>query len=434
MIEMQKIWSELSKPLPPRDAAEPSVVTSQEERPLEEITAALDKADYEHLAEGRANVVFSIKSKSKSSPGSGDGDASSSFAGTVLRVPKATPGVTPCDYQTLQDFHEKLVDVRVGREHIVPQLLVTISAAVAERLNAERRRGKGKGKEKGKGKGKQQEEDDDGSVIRAGHAMLMQDMSETPGYRALEFKPKWLAQSPLAPADAVRCRTCAREAYRNHQKKQKKQKKKKEEGEQKEGEEKDGEPPVCPLGLLHPRRAVVMATVDRLVAPQQWSERERSRLADALRGGGLLERLRALQTSGDPGRALLEAPWDPDFGLAMTLRDCSLFVRMPVLQRRDGDDDDAVDEGEGEEEEEPVALRLGDVDKKNWEEKQTYWQEGHRNLVDNGWYSAARPGDGDGAGRVETACVLELDRCLEEGKGAEDIPGPFRQRMSQMDN
>ncbi|CAJ2509916.1 Uu.00g058160.m01.CDS01 [Anthostomella pinea] len=366
---MHNIWDKLSKPLPAEaDAEEVEPVITAKER--EDLIAKLEKYEFQYLAEGRANVVFTIKDVQDPAAPNG------LFAGTLVRVPKATPGVTPCDYETLQNFHEKLVEVHVGREHIVPQLLVKISEGIASTLNAKRGH-----------------RDDDGSVIRAGYAMLIQDMSPSPGdHLALEFKPKWLAQSPLAPADATRCRTCAREAFRNGQK---------------QAQGKTISTPICPLGLRHANRAVVMSTMDRL-APK-WSERDRERLADALRESGVLERLRALQMRGDPDRALFADPGNAYFGLAMTLRDCSCFVRMPV------------DEKAGE----PVVVKLADVDKKNWEEKQTYWQDSHNNLVDNGWYTGEEKVDGP---PIETACVLRLDYCLENGM-VDDVPAPFRERL-----
>lgn len=64
--------------------------------------------------------------------------------------------------------------------------------------------------------------------------------------------------------------------------------------------------------------------------------------------------------------------------LAMTLRDCSCFVRIPA----DGDGG-----GDGE-----VEARLGDLDRKNGEEKLGYWREMERGLVEGGFYG------GDGMG------------------------------------
>lgn len=369
MKPLKDIWSELSKPLPAGLGAQnirPPVTPKE----LYELSYILHRSEFTHLAEGRANAVFRIKEPKDPSIPMGF------FQGTLLRVPKATPDVTPCDYETLQDFQEKFIDVNVGREHIVPQLLVRITPAVANALNAKRDhalRAKGvKG---------------DQSTIHAGYAMLVEDMGPSADYIALEFKPKWLAQSPMAPNDATRCRTCAREALRNGKLRKKGLK---------------VSTPVCPLGLIHHDRRVVMSTIDRL-APR-WSDRDRERLADALKESRVLERLRDLQEEGDPGDALFTHPSDPRFGLAMTLRDCSCFVRMPI-------DPDA-----------PVIIKLADVDKKNWRQKQSYWQKRHDDLVDDGWYNEKEDLP------IETACVLRLDYCLERGL---DIPPAFRTRLKR---
>ncbi|KAJ1337601.1 inositol-pentakisphosphate 2-kinase [Microdochium nivale] len=335
----------------------------------EGLTEALNKYyDFEYLAEGRANTVFVIRERPNR-------DASlplpeGTFVETLLRVPKITDGIVPCDYDTLQRFHEGVVVPQVGGEHVVPQILVKITEETADKLDRLRKRDSKKARAA------------EDTHIGVGSAMLIQNMSESPEYLSLEFKPKWLAQSPLAPKDSIRCRTCAREAFRIAQKVA-------------EGKSaaKLG-PPVCPLGLMHPERWVRMATIDRL-APS-WSENDRERLADALQKSGLLERLRQLQVSGDAGRALFDNPSDPHFGLTMTLRDCSCFVRMPKN-----------DNG-------PVLIKLADVDKKNWEAKQTYWQDSHNNLIDNGWYT------GKEQPRLETNCIFELDRLLAQHGHSQD--------------
>ncbi|OTB06904.1 hypothetical protein M426DRAFT_318614 [Hypoxylon sp. CI-4A] len=369
MKPLKEIWSELSKPLPAGSGAE-HIGPAVTHKDLYELSYIIHRSEFTHLAEGRANAVFRIKGpKDPSIP-------MDFFQGTLLRVPKATPDVTPCDYEDLQDFQEKIVDVHVGRQHIVPQILVRISQPVATSLNAKRDmalRAKGvKG---------------DRSVIKAGYAMLVEDMGPSSDYKAIEFKPKWLAQSPMAPDDATRCRTCAREALRID----------------KLGKRGGQVPlPVCPLGLLHENRAVVMSTIDRL-APD-WSERDRERLADALKESGVLERLRDLQEEGDSGDTLFTRPSDPRFGLSMTLRDCSCFVRMPIDPRA------------------PVVIKLADVDKKNWRQKQSYWQQSHNDLVEDGWYQEEeRPS-------IETACVLRLDYCLKKRL---DIPPTFRARLKR---
>ncbi|KAI6090455.1 inositol-pentakisphosphate 2-kinase-domain-containing protein [Hypoxylon rubiginosum] len=368
MRPLKSIWNELSKPLPPGwTAADIEPAMTREE--LGVLNLIFEHSQFIHLAEGRANAVFRIETRDPKVP-------RGFFQGTLLRVPKATPDVTPCDYETLQDFQEKFVDVHVGRQHIVPQVLVKISQTVANILNVKRGaalRAKGvKG---------------DLSIIKAGYAMLVEDMGASPDYKALEFKPKWLAQSSLAPDDATRCRTCAREALRNGKLRLRGLK---------------TSTPVCPLGLLHENHDVVMSTIDRL-APK-WSERDRERLAEAFKESGVLERLRDLQVEGDSGDALFTNPSDPRFGLSMTLRDCSCFVRMPTDERA------------------PVVIKLADVDKKNWREKQSYWQRRHTDLVANGWYREQEKLDPP----IETACVLKLNHCLERGL---DVPPAFRARL-----
>ncbi|KAL7626250.1 Inositol-pentakisphosphate 2-kinase [Parahypoxylon ruwenzoriense] len=372
MKPLKVIWSELSRPIPEGSGShDPQPIITPKQR--YELTRMLQKSEFFYRAEGRANVVFSIREPRKD-PAVPRGF----FRGTLLRVPKATPNITPCNYETLHDFQEKIVDVHVGREHIVPQILVGISQSVANSLNARRESALRVKGVRG-----------DQSTIQAGYTMLVEDMGPSPDYITLEFKPKWLAQSPMAPRDATRCRTCAREALRNGDKIKKGMK---------------ISTPVCPLGLLHENRAVVMSAIDRLTP--KWSERDRRRLADALKDSGVLERLKDLQVEGDSGDALFTRPSDARFGLSMTLRDCSCFVRMPIDPNS------------------PVIIKLADVDKKNWREKQSYWQERHNDLVSNGWYR-----DGDKADTpIETACVLRLDYCLEKGL---EIPPVFRTRLKR---
>lgn len=339
---MDAIWKQLSNPVSTDDLNPDRDLENKIVRECEELINDPQRVNFEYVAEGRANVVFSVSESKDSTAPKGR------FEGTLLRVPKATLGVTPCDYETLQTFHEGQVEKRVGRQHLVPQALIRISAEVSRILHDKRSKV-------------------DDSEIRPGYAMLIQDMRASPGYSVLEFKPKWLAQSPIAPPDAKRCRTCAREAFRNSQKL---------------AQGKALSTPLCPLGLVHDNPMVVMDTIKRL-APE-WTARDQKRLADAFDRTGILKKLRELQTMGDPDKALLDNPSDPDFGLAMTLRDCSCYVRMP----------DDVDSD--------VKIKLADVDKKNWEEKQTYWQESHWNLVNNGWYMGEEKVDTP----ISTQCVL----------------------------
>lgn len=319
------------------------------ERPdaLRQVVEDLIKdAKFVYVNEGRANAVFQIV------PSHGGHQ----LDGWLLRAPKEVEGTSPHSYEELQRYREQLVGPRVGARHLVPQLLVSVPASANGILNSERDL-----------HSRRREPD---SSIAEGYAMLIQDMNPLTeqGDLGLEFKPKWLAQSPIAPSDAKRCRTCAREAYRNGEKL---------------AEGKKTKPPVCPLGLVDSDPAVVLETI-RLLAPD-WSPEEQDRLQQAFSSSGIFHKLRDLQVQGDPGDTMFTNPQDEDFGLAMTLRDCTCFVRMP--KSADGD----------------IEIKLADVDRKNWESKAEYWQHSHTNLVENGYYH------GTESPRMETACLIE--RC-----------------------
>ncbi|KAH8673702.1 inositol-pentakisphosphate 2-kinase [Xylariales sp. PMI_506] len=316
-----------------------------------------DNGKYTYVAEGRANAVFRIDYPAPSAVNDSLGNKYP-LAGWLIRVSIQRRGAKPYDYERLNRYWSDVVEPAVGSQHLVPQLLIHIDSAQATLLNDERQRRSTK------------KEDGDISIA-PGHAMLIQDMSPLPSRNQIgfEFKPKWLAQSPLAPADAVRCRTCAREAYRNSQL-------------VKEG--KDVKLPVCPLGLIHPDDGVLLGTI-KLLTPS-WCETDQARLKDAFNQTQILHKIRRIQVDGDHEDHMFTNPQDQSFGLSMTLRDCTVFVRM----LREPSDTE-------------VEIKLADVDEKNWESKQEYWQKSQKKLVDGGFYSGTEyPG-------IKTNCLLSLE-------------------------
>ncbi|KAK7965024.1 Inositol-pentakisphosphate 2-kinase [Apiospora saccharicola] len=357
-MDTQSLWHALS------GAYDDDADAGRKEAAVKRATDRLqDAKTFLHVAEGRANAVFRAC----------DADGQDLLPGGLLRVPKKIEGAHPYDYERLQQFRATMIVPAVGPKHLVPQLLVRVTEAQATAMN-ETRAQSGKAK--------------DASTIKGpGFAMLIQDMTPSPaaGQLGAEFKPKWLAQSPIAPEGAKRCRTCAREAYRN-QKALAKANKAKQEQDQ-DGQESNSKPvatPVCPLGLLHDDPDVVLRSIARF-APSTWTSADHERLRRALATSGLLTKLRDVQTRGDPGNTMFDNPEDPGFGLAMTLRDCTCFVRMPK------------DDEEGE-----VEIKLADVDEKNWHSKKEYWQKSHNNLVDSGFYH------GTEEPHMETSCVLQM--------------------------
>jgi inositol-pentakisphosphate 2-kinase len=106
-----------------------------------------------------------------------------------------------------------------------------------------------------------------------------------------------------------------------------------------------------------------------------------------LQTNALLPRLRAAQLANDVAGPLGVDAHDDTAALqlAMTLRDCTCFVRIPG------------DPGL------PVEAKLADLDKKNAAAKLGYWQTMERRLVEGGYYEG-REGE-----RVGTDCLLERE-------------------------
>ncbi len=95
---------------------------------------------------------------------------------------------------------------------------------------------------------------------------------------------------------------------------------------------------------------------------------QQDRLADWLQTNTLIPQLRNAQVSNDSSGPLEASASDPKFALAMTLRDCTCFVRIPADPSR------------------PVEAKLADLDKKNAAAKMESWQEMERRLIEGGFY------------------------------------------------
>ncbi|KAH6643702.1 inositol-pentakisphosphate 2-kinase-domain-containing protein [Boeremia exigua] len=204
--------------------------------------------------------------------------------------------------------------------------------------------------------------------------ILLPNMSTAPGQNiTFEIKPKWLAQSPTAPPNAIRCRTCALQFSRGK-----------------------GTPDdyICPLRLsnegvlgnsdvAHIRRWAVNALSLQLkndADTQLPREVKLETLVDRvvayfINGDGrtLLLHLKKLQATLDSEGILQryahsrdDVNFVYDIRLAMTLRDCSLFVVVPLSG--------------GE-----ITSKLADLDFKS-AEKIDDWREKEATLVDEGWY------------------------------------------------
>ena len=160
------------------------------------------------------------------------------------------------------------------------------------------------------------------------HASVQEDMRARPGLdrTTLELKPKWLVQSLYAPADARRCRTCALHAMRqaargNH-------------GQP--GEDGTPEPSnaFCPLDLVSESELTVRRIAETLLSRRHGMVPREDvdvlgYLGDFLIGCDALCALRNLQKDFTP-RFQLQPGGSVDSKTlwAMTLRDCTLFIRV----------------------------------------------------------------------------------------------------------
>jgi inositol-pentakisphosphate 2-kinase len=205
--------------------------------------------------------------------------------------------------------------------------------------------------------------------------ILLPDMSPVAGSSfTLEVKPKWLAQSPTAPRDAVRCRTCALQIEKP----------------------KDTDKYFCPLRLLDGKRALVhpwiLARVTEQVVEHTKTvcapdKEQISRIASHVTayltsgdGRALLQHLGYLQKNLDPQGVLcrsqvkskdVEALFDHNLRLAMTLRDCSLYIRVGYTSS--GVDASTID------------CKLGDLDFKS-ADKMDDWANKEKELLKSAAY------------------------------------------------
>ncbi|KAF4542598.1 Inositol-pentakisphosphate 2-kinase [Lasiodiplodia theobromae] len=319
---------------------------------------------------------------------------------TLLRLKKEMPFYQ--DDETTYNFYINTVAEWIPPRHLVEQDLINIGNDIIDQCNRELRLQERTGKRDANRHGT--------SLHATDKALVLRDMESDDPQKSvtLEFKPKWLWQSPHAPEGATRCRTCALRAKRMSEGK----KESKTHGVQ------------CPLSLATGEPSLVKDAIEMLIDNHEnyvgcrptWLQPQKTRRSstfplqrpapksredliailhdhfqkkpDGTKGEGyrVLEGLRNLQRMLDP-RGILSYkgnPPDDDFLLAMTLRDCSLYVQVHWDSRR-------------------VESRLGDLDPKVARGgKLEQWRETERGLLNGGWYFAT-PGD-------ETCLLSRKDR------------------------
>ena len=276
--------------------------------------------------------------------------------GKLVRLRKKTISTTPvADSQNhFKDFIKPLFP----SENLVQQVLFRPSKDLLEDCNVRLREMENTGARPAKRRGVYLAEDEM-------YGMLVTDMScNDNSCRFFEFKPKWLAQSPSAPPESKRCRTCALRAML-----------------------KGTRPCFCPLDLLERDGITTAVCYIMGLDPRrsnEYGEREKEmlvRIRDFLLKDPLLHHLRQLQIHKDPNGVLKSNVFSSDFLAAMTLRDCTLYLKVGRTS---------------------IDARLGDLDLKTGKEKAEYWRNTERRLIDGRWYTATENGNSVG----ENVCRL----------------------------
>ena len=193
------------------------------------------------------------------------------------------------------------------------------------------------------------------------HGILMRNLQGPEIDWLVEFKPKWLVQSPTAPKDATNCRTCALNASRRK-------------GGEHEGR---GDSGFCPFDLLvGPEEDDVLRQALENIWPaedgiEQFVAAFREKVQPALQHLQMLERQHS-----SVGLQDFRNPTGRYFGVAMALRDCTVFLAL----ERASADERGVD---------IVDVKLADLDLKSTEGgKLQKWAAMEQELLDGGWYNS----------------------------------------------
>ncbi|KIW25262.1 uncharacterized protein PV07_08453 [Cladophialophora immunda] len=320
------------------------------------ITASLQ---LHYLAEGAANIIYSVSVQSPPA-------LLHHSHCCVMRLRKDLPS-TKAAVQAMSDFQGRIAPL-FNEKHkslLMEQALYKLTPAMVSEANDELR------EIDGVDLSALSAEDVKGKKIRHHHrrhvylpsyeneqyGILMQNL-QGPGIDWLvEFKPKWLVQSPSAPVDARNCRTCALNAMRRkagaHQGR--------------------GDSGFCPLDLLADEDAVLERTLANIWPLENGIHKFVAEFREKVQPS--LRHLQTLQEEhGSVGVDDFRNPDGKDFGVAMALRDCSVFL---ALKRRP-DSSDRVD---------VVDIKLADLDLKTTEGgKVQKWAAMEEELLEGDWY------------------------------------------------
>ncbi|KAL2435237.1 hypothetical protein ABEF95_014770 [Exophiala dermatitidis] len=369
-----------------------------------------------YLAEGAANIIYSV---SVPSDLPAEAELQEIARLCVLRLRKDLPSTKPA-VQVMRDFEERITPLFSGYEHfLLKQTLYQLTPKMVESANAELRQMEKMAEHSSfSSSSANNNETANANRPRPRHrhhvylppyekeqyGILMQNLKgpdDGGGVDLIEFKPKWLVQSPSAPRDATMCRTCALNAMRR--------KVGKHQGR--------GDSGFCPFDLLvgDEEEHALQRALEKIYPPttkgfvavfRQRVQPALKHLAKLQRGYGSV----GLDDFRDPN------PGGKHLDLAMALRDCSVFLSLRRGIRRDsdppsthlqsGDQQRAADGHETHDVVELVDVKFADLDLKTPEAgKLQKWAAMEQELLDNGWYYCDSQSEGEGSN-----CALSRHR------------------------
>lgn len=277
---------------------EPVRTTASLDNPIPDLPAGT-KVSY--LAEGGANVVYRIVLPENVRP-----EVRTHFHGKLLRARKLIDSSVPY-VETLRNFDihiRQMFDV----DELVDQQMVRLPKGFIAACNDQLRLDEAAMK-------RPKSRHNVYLSTKEPFGLLITDMTPEAdsGVCLWEFKPKWLLQSPSAPPDANRCRTCALRDMKNHNARM------------------AGAREVrsfCPFDLISDDFEDVLRATSFIKGAHS-----RARVAKFLHRNSTLSRLRSfhekMNAVGLPG---LGAPYQ-ERALSMTLRDCTMYVKVSTRRK-----------------------------------------------------------------------------------------------------
>ena len=288
----------------------------------------------EYLAEGGANVVYNITSpftftevQSEAVPKDEapdtitplptEGpmlDSNSLSQKKLVRLRKELPtAVTVVDAQHNYDLYIKPY---FQDDELVEQTLTLFPLAIFQRCNRNLHKMESEGTRPKKRQGEYLRVTDlFGTMITDMSPQKNEDVI------SFEFKPKWLVQSPSAPIGAKRCRTCALRAMRSAQ----------QQASSVVRSTDSSQYDFCPLGLVSKNEETIETTLRSLVRGYWDLEPETlDRVIKFLYRHPIIQKLKDLQARLDPKGIFATNIISSDYLTAMTLRDCTLFVKVSL--------------------------------------------------------------------------------------------------------